>query len=141
MHELMSKLTPKQERFARSCVETLGALSRSYRDAYDAKEMSDEAVKSEAWKLAHLHAGVGARIEQLQEKAARRHDVTMDSISDELDENRTVALEERAAAAAVQATMGKAKLHGLLIDKKEVTTPQGISFNMILPDAEETAAD
>ena len=137
----MSKLTPKQERFAQACVETLGALSRSYRDAYDAEGMSDEAVKSEAWKLVHLHAGVGARIEQLQAKVAKRHDVTMDSISDELDENRTVALEERAAGAAVQATMGKAKLHGLLVDKKEVTTPQGISFNMILSDDEEPAAD
>ncbi|HCY12971.1 MAG TPA: hypothetical protein DG414_03935 [Gammaproteobacteria bacterium] len=135
----MSKLTPKQERFAQSCVETLGALSLSYRDAYDADNMSDEAVKVEAWRLAHLHAGVGARIEQLQEKAARRHGVTMDSISVELDENRMMALEERAPAAAVQATMGKAKLHGLLVDKKEVTTPQGISFNMLAPNAEKPA--
>jgi|TARA_B100002003_G_scaffold1901_1_gene1843 hypothetical protein len=129
----MSKLTPKQERFAQSCVETLGALSLSYRDAYDADNMSDEAVKVEAWRLAHLHAGVGARIEQLQKATARRHGVTMDSISDELDENRMMALEERAPAAAVQATMGKARLHGLLVDKQELVQRPNVSFRMVMP--------
>ena len=123
------------------CVESMGALSKAYRSAYDAENMSDDTVKTEAWRLAHEHVGIEARIEKLQARAAKRHDVSVDTITEELDENRRIAVEDRVPAAAVQATMGKAKLHGLLIDKKEVTTPQGISFNMILPDAEETAAD
>ena len=133
----MRTLTPKQERFAQAVVEMSGALSKAYRDAYGTENMSDESVKANAWKLAHEHAGVGSRIGQLKARALRRHDVSVDTITIELDENRAVALEERAAGAAVQATMGKAKLHGLLIDKKEVTTPQGISFNMILADADD----
>jgi len=135
----MSNLTLKQERFAQAVVEMSGALSKAYRDAYDADGMSDEAVKSEAWKLAHLHSGVEVRIGELQAQALERHNITVDTITTELDENRQVALEERAPAAAVQATMGKAKLHGLLVDKKELTTPQGISFNMLAPNADKPA--
>lgn len=137
----MTNLTPKQERFAQACVEFMGALSKAYREAYAAENMSDEAVKVEAWRLAHEHIGVSTRIEKLQERAVKRHDVSVDTITEELDENRRIAVEDRVPAAAVQATMGKAKLHGLLVDKKEVSTPQGISFNMILPDDVEPAAD
>ena len=35
-------------------------------------------------------------------------------------------------SAAIQAAMGKAKLHGLLIDKQELKSPTGVHFSMIL---------
>jgi len=41
----------------------------------------------------------------------------------------------------VQASMGKAKLHGLLVEKKEVTTPQGVKFVMMAPDAQRKTGD
>lgn len=58
------------------------------------------------------------RIQKLREDARERNKVTVDSLTAELDEARALALADpKGAAAAVSATMGKAKLHGLLTDK------------------------
>ncbi len=62
---------------------------------------------------------IAARVEELQEKAAEKTIVTVESITRELDENRRVALTLEQAAAMNAATMGKAKLHGLLVDKTQ----------------------
>jgi hypothetical protein len=43
----------------------------------------------------------------------------VDSLTAELEEARSVAMAEKQASAAVSATMGKAKLHGLVVDKQE----------------------
>ena len=53
----------------------------------------------------------------MQEANAQRHNVTIDSITAQLDEDRALARNEKQASAAITATMGKAKLHGLVSDK------------------------
>ena len=66
---------------------------------------------------------IQARIAELTERLVEKHDVTMDSILSELEEARELALkDEKGASAAVSATMGKAKLCGLIVDKKEDVT-------------------
>ncbi len=50
------------------------------------------------------------------------HDVTMASLTAELEEARVLAMANGQASAAVQATMGIAKLHGLLVERTEVKT-------------------
>lgn len=135
------KLTIKQETFAQRVVENGGKLSAAYREAYDAENMSDETVKVHACQLANYHPGTSARIAELRGELLERHRTSVDTITIELEDARRLAMEDRAAGPAVQAIMGKAKLHGLLVDKKEVTTPQGVKFVMMAPDAEKKAGD
>ena len=46
-------------------------------------------------------------------------DTTVETITRQLHEDRRLAHETKQANAAVQATMGLAKLHGLMVDKYE----------------------
>ena len=58
---------------------------------------------------------------------AKRNELTIDDIIKELEEARTAALtaESPQSSAAVAATMGKAKVLGMLVDKKEHTGKDG----------------
>jgi len=62
---------------------------------------------------------IAARVAELQAKAAERTIVTVEDIAKQLDEDRQFARENGAAAAAVTATMGKAKVLGLIVEKAE----------------------
>lgn len=68
---------------------------------------------------------IAARIKVLQQRQVKRHDVTMDSITEELEEARGIAKITLQPSAMVSASLGKAKLHGLLVDKNEVTGKDG----------------
>jgi uncharacterized protein involved in exopolysaccharide biosynthesis len=61
------------------------------------------------------------RIAELQAKAAEKCELTIADLVKELEEARGVALkaETPQSSAAVSATMGKAKLLGLVVDKTE----------------------
>jgi len=110
-----AKLTPKQDAFARAYVEMLGP-SEAYKRAYDAENMSPESIKVEANKLLN-RPNIALTIVKLQEAGRERTLVTVESLTKELDENRSAALELEQPAAMNSATMGKAKLHGLLVDR------------------------
>lgn len=111
-------LTPKQDEFARAYVET-GCAAEAYRRAYKAKDMKDNVVHVKACELLK-HGKVTVRIEQLKERVMKKHNCTLDSLIAELEEARAIAIENpRAVSAAVSATMGKAKLLGLVTDKQE----------------------
>ena len=115
-------LTPKQEAFAMAYVEC-GNASKAYRTAYDVNEnTSDNSISVEASKLRN-NPKITLRILELQELAQVRHSITVDSLTDELENARLTACEAGQASAMVAATMGKAKLHGLLTDKQEITSP------------------
>jgi hypothetical protein len=76
-----------------------------------------------------------------------KSNVTVDSITDELDEARTRALESEQISAAISATMGKAKLHGLVVDKSEIAAKvelshaKAILLRGLIPDASSGRAD
>ena len=55
--------------------------------------------------------------------AAKRHEISEDSLLEELEQARLAALENQQAGAAVAATMGKAKLCGMLVERKETGKP------------------
>lgn len=115
-------LTPKQDEFARAFVET-GCASTAYRRAYNCENTKDKSVHENACKLLR-HAKVAPRIEQLMQRVQKRHDVTLDSLTRELDEDREGAREAGQYSAAISAVLGKAKLHGLIVDKSksDITT-------------------
>lgn len=109
----MSNLTLKQEAFCRAYIET-GNASEAYRRSYVADKMKPEAVHVNASKLLD-NAKVALRVKELQAEIKKRHNVTVDSLLEELEEARKTALaaETPQSSAAVAATMGKAKLTGL----------------------------
>ncbi len=112
-------LTIKQEAFALAYVET-GNASEAYRQAYDAAGMKPASINRKAKELMD-NGKIAARVEQLQSKAVERHEITFDDLIRELEEARVAAStsEKPQAAAMVAATMGKAKLLGLVTDKQE----------------------
>lgn len=88
----------------------------------------EEAYEAAGYKPSRHHASrlatngnVQARLAELQEKAAERALVTIESLTDELEEARLLAMKEGQPSAAAAAVMGKARLHGKLVDKAEVT--------------------
>lgn len=109
------ELTPKQERFCQKYIESHNA-SEAYRASYDAENMNNESIWTEASRLMQ-NPHVALRVMQLHEEHRKRHNVTVDSITKELEEARSLALQEKQASAAVTASIGKAKIHGLIVDK------------------------
>ena len=114
-------MTPKQEQFARLYVET-GNASEAYRQAYNADNMKPETVTNEAYKLLQT-PDISAMVDDLKAEARQRHAVTVDDLLHELEQARAAALTAPTpqSSAAVSATMGKAKMLGLLVDKAEIS--------------------
>ena len=113
-------LTPQQQKFAQLYVE-LGNASEAYRRAYPrAQKWKPEAVHPEASRML-ARPTVSAMVKQLRNSVAKKTEVTVESLIEELEEARTVALTDpRAAGAAVSASMGKGKLLGFIVEKHKV---------------------
>ena len=116
-------MTPKQEAFCQKFIE-LGNASAAYRASYDAEKMKPATVNRRAKELLD-NGKIGARIDELRAAHLLRHEMTVADIARMLIEDRQFAREMESAAAAVSASMGLAKLHGLLRDKVEHTGKDG----------------
>lgn len=118
-------LTPKQEAFALAYVET-GNASQAYRRAYNAGKMKPASVNRTAKELLD-NIKITARLQELKAAHVARHEITVDDLIRELEEARTLAAggEKPQPAAMVAASMGKAKLLGMLTDKTELTGKDG----------------
>mgnify|MGYP002725753688 CR=1 FL=1 len=104
-------LTPKQDAFCMVYVET-GNATEAYRCSYSVDNMKPATVNRRAKDLMD-NGKIQARIKELQAEHRERHAVTVDSLTDEYEEARGKALEIGQPGAAVSATTGKARLHGL----------------------------
>lgn len=116
-------LTPKQERFACAYIET-GNACEAYRRAYDCKGMKQTSIEVNACKLL-ASAKVAQRVDDLRAEHAERHAITVDSLTAMLLKDREGARDAKQFSAAITAVMGLAKLHGVVIDKSEVTGKNG----------------
>ena len=130
----MSDLTIKQEKFALKYVE-YGNASEAYRQSYNAENMGNESIHVAASQLLD-NPKVSIRVKELKEQHAKRHNVTVDSITAELEEARNLAMQEKQTASAVSASNSKAKLHGLLNDKVEFDGVLDISVNKTVRSAD-----
>ena len=110
-------LTQKREAFCLAYIET-GNQSDAYRAAFDAENMKAKTVHKRASELM-TNGEIKGRISELQAQAVERSLVTVQSLTDELEEARALAHSLGQPSAAVSASMGKAKLHGLLTEKVE----------------------
>jgi phage terminase small subunit len=114
----MSKLTVKEENFARLYVE-IGNASEAYRRAYDVSPTcKDETVWCNSSQLASK-ANVAQRIQELQDQSMVVHNTTMETLLNELEQARQLAMDveklnrKPQVGAAVSAINSKMKLLGL----------------------------
>jgi phage terminase small subunit len=119
------KLTPKQEAFCQAYIET-GNASEAYRKAYDCSKTTDRVIWVKACEL--LKSGkVSVRVRELAAKVQKmqeeKFEITMETITRMLLEDRTLARELGQSSAAVTASKTLAQIHGLVIDRKEVGKP------------------
>ena len=99
-------------------IENTGNASEGYRIAYNAENMKPETINRAAKELID-NPKIAARIDELMAGHVKRHKVTIDSLTTELEEAREMAKDLGQPATCVTAAMGKAKLHGLLTEKHE----------------------
>lgn len=124
----MSGLTAKQEAFVQAYLK-VGNQRQAYRAAYSAGKMSDAAVDVEACELLKTPK-VALRVKELQERTAKRTEVTVETVQKKLEAAYLLAVAEKQTGAAVAAAMGMAKLHGLIIDQKHVKQETTATVNV-----------
>lgn len=108
------------------------ARGKSGAEAYTAAGYRGD--RTAASRLA-TNVNVQARVAELQNRGAERALVTVETITAELEEARQLANTNKQASAAVAAVLGKAKLHGLLVDRAEsVNTNYNISDQPLTED-------
>jgi hypothetical protein len=82
------------------------------------------------------NANIKARVDAIKAKAAEKCEITVADLVKELEEARVLAAgaETVQSSAMVAATMGKAKLLGLVTDKAQVTGPNGgpVQINYVI---------
>lgn len=123
------KTTAKQEAFCLAMQEGL-TQTDAYKKAYDTSKWTEAAIHQEATKMLKVPTII-LRLAELKERAMERHDTTVDSLTLEYEEARALAAKIEAPASMVSATTGKAKLHGLIVDKKELAGKDGDAIKTI----------
>jgi phage terminase small subunit len=122
---------PKREKFTQEYHAT-GNASEAFRRANPkAKKWKAQSVHVEASKML-AQPEVSQRLKELQQESADKHSVTIESLTIELEAARAMAMTEKQSSAAVSASMGKAKLHGLVVDKAEHTGKDGAPLVPVL---------
>ena len=120
-------LTPKQTAFCHKYIE-MGNASKAYRNVYNCGKSKPQTVGRKAKELLD-NGKIAAKIDELRKRHQKRHEMTVDELSAQLDEDRLFARQNGHSAAAVSATMGKARLFGLLKDRSEITRINSASLD------------
>ncbi len=131
-------LTVKQENFCQGVAKGL-TYSDAYRQAYNASKMKMETINRKAVELMS-NGKVAARVEELKRRALQRYDLTVDDIVEELEDARKIARELGQSSAMVSASMGKAKLFGMIVDKKARTDSEGNDLDVPIVSSAELLA-
>ena len=109
---MIRTLTVKQKVFGLAFLET-GNASEAYRRAYDTQNMKPESIRVNACKL-KKHANIVLMLEQLQVRQTQQYNVTIDSLTTELETLRQLALKNNQPHVGIKAVMALAKLHGYI---------------------------
>jgi len=65
---------------------------------------------------------IQGKIQEMKDLEQRKYEITFEKVARDLQKIRDAAMEDGVYGAAVQAELGRAKLAGLMIDKKEIKT-------------------
>lgn len=114
------KLTVKQENFVLAYLST-GNASEAYRRAYDAENMSAEAINVEACRLLQ-HPNVALRLAGLQKRAEAKAILTLEEHMAELQTLRDLAKQNAQLSAAIKAEELRGKLRRFYVEQIETGT-------------------
>lgn len=127
----MSQANPSDEEidvYAQAWLGNGNKQSDAWREAYPKSACSDAVMYIKASNM-HKMAKVQVRIAHYKAETVRicadKHGVTIDSLIAELEEARAMGMENSQASACVSATMAKAKLSGLDVQKVDHTSSDG----------------
>lgn len=113
-------INPRHERFAREYIKC-GVAARAYLAA-GYKPTTRHSLDTSASDLLR-HPEVKRLLTLHRVRAMKRTDITVDTLLSDLEADRALAHGEGQGSAAVQATMAKARLLGLIVDRKETGKP------------------
>ena len=130
MTKVDRNLTLKQETAVQEYILNGGNKSDAYREAYNVENMADTTIHRKAHEL-FSYGKITARIDELRLENRNRNNISIDLLTQELDEARELARQTANPSAMNQATMAKAKLHGLLVDKQAHTNADGSPMDTI----------
>jgi phage terminase small subunit len=111
----MADLTAKQARFVAEYLIDLNATQAAIRAGYSAKTANREGSRLLS------KVDIADAIAAMRAKIAKKVEVTVESLTVELEEARGIAIAEKQSSAAVAATMGKAKLFGLGVENRKLS--------------------
>ena len=109
-------MTPKQQRFIEEYMVDLNATQAAIRAGYSKR--SAMQIGEQNLRKLEIKAEIDRRLARKSEETG----YTRDRIARMLEEDRALAHENNQVGAAVTASMGLAKLHGLITDKVEKRT-------------------
>ncbi|MEE9545130.1 MAG: terminase small subunit [Rhodospirillales bacterium] len=133
----MRRLTPRQERFCQLFIE-LGNATEAHRQAGYGRNMSSKTRNEAACRMLKKDKII-ARIAELQAGHSQRHEIFVQSITAQLGEDREFARDLKQPGVAVRASMGLARLHGLINGKPTVQVNVG-GLGGLLAEIEERRA-
>ena len=117
--DVMASLSnPKHERFAQGL-----AKGKTQEQAYVEAGYAETGARGHSARLMVANGSIAKRVSELQERGAIRTELTIQDMIDELEEAREFAKANGHSATLVAATMGKSKLLGLVVEKREDITP------------------
>ena len=108
-------LNSRHEQFVRALYKGLPAHGAYTEAGYSPSRGNAARLRS--------NESVQKRLAELQGMAATSADVTVDTLVRELESARIVAMTQGNPSAAIAATIGKAKLLGLMVERKEKGAP------------------
>ncbi len=112
------KFTPKQEKFIQLFVyHDLTNTECAHRAGYAFPSVAATKMLNDP-----RYTHVQTKIQELKELEQKKYEITFEKVARDLQKIRDAAMEDGTYGAAVQAELGRAKLAGLMIDKKEIKT-------------------
>ena len=109
-------LSKKQQKFVQLYVyHDLTNTESAHREGYSHPAQVATTLLNDP-RYAHIQE----KVKELQEGEQKKYEITYEKVARDLLEIRNAAMEDGSYGAAVTAEMGRAKLAGLLIDKKEI---------------------
>ena len=125
------KQTPERVQIFAQALHCRETKTNAYRIMHPvSKRWKDSTVHVKACLWAKT-AQVKAKLAELQAQSAERSNTTVDSIDSMHKEAFEIAKESKQAAAMTASAQNLAKLHGLIIDKKELSGNIKASINLI----------
>ena len=110
------KITKKQRAFIDMYVfEELGQGECAHRAGYKNPDIIAHRLLNDP-----QYEHVQNKIDELQARQRQRYEITFEKVAEDLKKIRDAAMNEGVFGAAVAAELGRAKLGGLMVDRKEV---------------------